>query len=175
MTMMALTLWQPWATLMALDEKRIETRSWGTNYRGVLAIHAAKSMPAEARNLALCGTFARALARWEGPLPLGAVVTVVNLVDCFQITNRSFIAEPERSFGYYAAGRWAWVTQPLRRLARPIPARGAQGLWQWKEGDAILHLPLGEDGLGTDAGRDAQRPGVPGAGLGTARERLHGQ
>ena len=36
-----LTLWQPWATLVACGMKRIETRSWSTNYRGRLAIHAA--------------------------------------------------------------------------------------------------------------------------------------
>lgn len=43
--MKALTLWQPWASLIALGIKRIETRSWSTNYRGPLAIHAAKRPP----------------------------------------------------------------------------------------------------------------------------------
>lgn len=36
-----LTLWQPWASLVASSDKRIETRSWGTAYRGLLLIHAA--------------------------------------------------------------------------------------------------------------------------------------
>ena len=40
--MKALTLWQPWASLVALGVKTIETRSWSTTYRGPLAIHAAK-------------------------------------------------------------------------------------------------------------------------------------
>lgn len=39
--MKALTLTQPWATLIALGAKTIETRSWATTYRGPLAIHAA--------------------------------------------------------------------------------------------------------------------------------------
>ncbi len=39
--MKALTVWQPWATLVAIGAKRIETRSWSTSYRGPLAIHAA--------------------------------------------------------------------------------------------------------------------------------------
>lgn len=38
--MKALTLWQPWASLVALGEKKIETRTWSTTYRGTLAIHA---------------------------------------------------------------------------------------------------------------------------------------
>ena len=40
--MKALSLWQPWASLVALRVKTIETRSWSTSYRGPLAIHAAK-------------------------------------------------------------------------------------------------------------------------------------
>jgi hypothetical protein len=42
--MKALTLIQPWATLVALGEKQIETRSWDTKYRGPLAIHAGKKI-----------------------------------------------------------------------------------------------------------------------------------
>ena len=43
--MKALTLWQPWASLIAVGAKTIETRSWSTKYRGPLAIHAAKRRP----------------------------------------------------------------------------------------------------------------------------------
>jgi hypothetical protein len=35
-----LTLHQPWASLIAVGVKTIETRSWSTQYRGPLAIHA---------------------------------------------------------------------------------------------------------------------------------------
>lgn len=42
--MKALTLIQPWATLIMLGEKQIETRSWNTKYRGKLAIHAGKKI-----------------------------------------------------------------------------------------------------------------------------------
>lgn len=40
--MKALTLYQPWASLVAIGAKRIETRSWNTKYRGPLAIHVSK-------------------------------------------------------------------------------------------------------------------------------------
>ncbi len=43
--MKALTLCQPWASLVALGHKRIETRCWETKYRGTLAIHAAAALP----------------------------------------------------------------------------------------------------------------------------------
>jgi hypothetical protein len=37
-----ISLWQPWASLVAVGAKRIETRGWATAYRGRLGIHAAK-------------------------------------------------------------------------------------------------------------------------------------
>jgi len=40
--MKAISLWEPWATAIAIGAKKIETRSWATSYRGPLAIHAAK-------------------------------------------------------------------------------------------------------------------------------------
>ena len=42
--MKVLSLWQPWATLMAIGAKKIETRHWYTRYRGPLVIHAAKTL-----------------------------------------------------------------------------------------------------------------------------------
>ena len=41
----ALTLYQPWAQLVSLGVKTIETRSWSTRYRGPLAIHASVRTP----------------------------------------------------------------------------------------------------------------------------------
>lgn len=43
--MKVLTLHQPWASLIALGVKSIETRSWSTKYRGPLAIHAGATVP----------------------------------------------------------------------------------------------------------------------------------
>ena len=48
----AISLWQPWASLIALGGKKIETRSWPTKYRGPLAIHASKNQPPYAQTLA---------------------------------------------------------------------------------------------------------------------------
>lgn len=38
--MKAVTISQPFATLVALGAKTLETRSWATKHRGDLAIHA---------------------------------------------------------------------------------------------------------------------------------------
>jgi hypothetical protein len=59
--MKVLTLTQPWATLVAIGAKRIETRSWSTNYRGPLAIHAAKGFPKWAQEICFTEPFATTL------------------------------------------------------------------------------------------------------------------
>lgn len=63
--MKALTLYEPWASLVALGAKKIETRSWPTKYRGPLAIRAAKSYEAWHMNLSWEEPFYSALK----PLP----------------------------------------------------------------------------------------------------------
>src|SRR5512135_2242784 len=148
-SMKALTLTQPWATLVALGLKRIETRSWATSYRGLLAIHAAQRFPKEARAFTVdpvCYEAVR-LASGSNPLvtgyPLGVVLATCRLVDCVHTEefNRNRVLrlygwdsetafemnERERLFGNYEPGRWAWLLTDVKRLAAPIPAKGALG------------------------------------------------
>ena len=79
--MRGITLWQPWASAVALAVKKIETRTWLTQYRGPLAIHAARRWrPQQARFYALHEkTLRRAGLDVERPLPLGEIIAVVEL------------------------------------------------------------------------------------------------
>jgi hypothetical protein len=92
----ALTIRQPWATLIALGVKMIETRSWRTNYRGPIAIHAGKVLTYleddQIGEWAIGTDHAdrAVLYPWrhpwdEQPLPLGAVVATATLTDCVPI------------------------------------------------------------------------------------------
>src|SRR3954466_13347819 len=131
--MKCLTLMQPWATLIAVGAKRVETRSWATAYRGPLAIHASVRLPAAARALFAREPFAPAF-RQAGILraedfPLGKVLAVCRLVECQRITVENWPAEPEASFGDYTPGRWAWLLDDVELLEEPVPARGKLGLW----------------------------------------------
>lgn len=136
--MTTLSLWEPWATLMAIDAKRYETRSWHTPYRGPLLIHAAKKWDVELNDLCDKEPFRTALraAGYErGPqfrytLPLGYLLGVVDLVDCRRTDDvRRGLSDRERAFGDYGPGRFAWKTQNVRRFAQPIPCVGSQGLF----------------------------------------------
>lgn len=135
--MKAISLWQPWASLVAHELKHFETRHWPTNYRGTLAIHAAKR---KADFYELNPTIIQSLLNVGymklSELPYGCIVCTVNLVDCEpteEVVKRTWfkeIAATELHFGDYSPGRFAW------QLDTPIfmgdtPARGSQGFWEW--------------------------------------------
>ena len=135
---------QPWASLVAIGENRIETRSWSTRYRGPLAIHAAKAFPADARALCRRQPYRAVLARHgygsAADLPLGSVIatTVLEEVIAFdrdslrktrEAARRGLLPEHEADFGDFSPGRFGFVLGPVRRLAVPVPARGMLGLW----------------------------------------------
>lgn len=150
-TMKAITLWQPWASLVAIGAKQIETRSWATPYRGTLAIHAALKFPDEAKALVATQPFLSSLEKItpnsEGfrDLPRGVIVAVCELVQCLSIPTMrgrypfnhpklDTIAllppdSPEYDFGDYTPGRFAWMLAQVRVLHEPIPCRGYQQLW----------------------------------------------
>jgi hypothetical protein len=131
--MKALTLWQPWASLVAAGAKTIETRSWSTDYRGPLAIHSA--LAADNLSLALHGSMKAALTvAGINPeaLPLGKIVAVCYLSACLS-TDEELPDLPawEFEFGDFSPGRYAWFLASIQALDFPIPVRGRQGLWNW--------------------------------------------
>ena len=151
-TIPTLALTQPWATLVMIGAKKLETRSWRTDYTGPLGIHAAKGFPGWAKDLCVLPVFRRALAavgvRIED-LPLGKILGTVTLEGCVQIVTPSLgrghpagtmlleadgakytVFEPERTFGDYTAGRYAWKLSAPRPLSEPVPWRGSLGLFK---------------------------------------------
>ena len=131
--MKAITIRQPWATLIAVGAKQYETRSWRTTYLGPLAIHSSKTFNIHDRKWA--SFLSRPLAR-EGighisELPLGAIVAVCTLAVCIRTseTLRKKLDNSEKLYGNFADGRYAWRLTNVRLLAKPIATRGYQSLW----------------------------------------------
>ena len=117
--MKALTVRQPWASLIAERRKRYETRSWLTHYRGLLAIHAGKNA-SEIPN------------DYIGQFPLGAIVAIAEIVQCHRAEDiRDYLSREELEVGDFSSGRFAWELRNVRPIVPPIPARGYQGLWEW--------------------------------------------
>ncbi len=146
----ALTLHQPWATLVAIGAKTFETRSWGTVYRGPLIIHAGKlkeaignmenalalPMTVDGEAYTICLAIRNALRTERlllSNLTLGCAVALVDLVDCIKMTPDFIVAQSanELLFGLWEPGRYAWKLANVRPFEKPVAARGAQGLWKW--------------------------------------------
>ena len=134
--MKAITLTQPWATLVALGAKRIDTRSWRVDYQGPLAIHAAKSYPKWARELCYSEPFWSALRPMgvfiDPGMYLGVVVATCELVNVVN-TQCIWPDAREHAFGDYTPGRYAWMLGSVQPLTVPVPAKGSLGLWEWEQ------------------------------------------
>ena len=133
--MKAISIQQPYGTLIAIQAKAIETRSWSTKYRGPLAIHTSKVLKPALRDLCLQEPFSGVLAKGGyvsvEDLPLGMVIATCNLVDVWPITPDNIPSEPEYSFGDYTPGRFSWSLKDVKRLPKPIAAKGQLGLWDF--------------------------------------------
>lgn len=131
--MKALSLWQPWPSLIAHGLKQYETRGWYTSHRGPLAIHASKRWtPDEAAMLdLLANQFNEVYNALSYPMPLGAVVCICNLITCIPTNNLQQISRMERAVGDFSPGRFAWRLELVEVFEEPIPAKGKQGLWDW--------------------------------------------
>lgn len=124
--MKAISLWQPWASAMALGWKRNETRHWPTKYRGPLLIHAAKKVIGWP-SIDLQSLF-DGIAFQPSNLPRGAILCQVNLVDCKRILIHNWPEGIERMLGDYTPNRFMWITEDLQAF-NPIPFRGSQGFF----------------------------------------------
>ena len=148
--MKAITIHQPYASLIAVGAKRYETRSWATRYRGQIATHAGKQdwtgrMSSEEITAAInafTGTryevaSGRAENNYDYIYPYGAVIATAELVDCIKIIETTEIYKPELLFGDFTAGRYIWVLANVKMFPEPIPERGKQGLWEWESDYAV--------------------------------------
>lgn len=130
----ALTISQPFASLIASGEKWIENRSWPTSYRGELAIHAGKGL--------------QYLDREElDEYPSGCVIAIGRLsacisigvieIECIRFGKKQLIPGTSRNWfeadrHKHAEGPWCWILENVRTID-PVPMRGAQGLWNVPE------------------------------------------
>ena len=135
--MKALTVYEPWASFIAAGLKRYETRSFKTNYRGLIAIHAAKrwekDQDAALRRLAAVHPQLREYLSYEWPL--GCVIAACRLVAVYPTEklhkNLRDNHPLEYALGDYSPDRFAWELQVLKLPPKPIKATGQQGIWEW--------------------------------------------
>lgn len=144
-----LSLHQPWASAIARGHKRIETRSWPTTWRGLVAIHATRK---GRENVRAHVQHDEALSRRLGmgplqDLPKGALVALVEVLDCEGTRNapmwpsaiREALTEQERELGDFSVGRYAWFLRLHACIeSAAIAHAGRQGLTALGEEKTLL-------------------------------------
>lgn len=129
--MKVLSIIEPYATLIKLNKKKIETRSFKTNYRGELYIHASSTKISKEwfNNKELMSLVL------DNNLNFGYIICKCNLVDCIYM-DEEFLEKIKRDrleyiCGDYKLGRYAWVLEDIEVLDNPIYAKGKLGIWNY--------------------------------------------
>ena len=136
--MKALTLHQPWASLIADGRKAIETRSWPPP-RGLIgdriAIHAGKRVDVPLSEKWFPGD----------TVPLGAIICTARIDDFAHVEKRGaqwqtlawwygrreFDRVPIDEFGDFSLGRFLWKLAAVQAVSPVVHVSGRQRLWDW--------------------------------------------
>lgn len=131
--MKVISIKEPFATLITNGMKSIETRSWKTNYRGELFIHASGKQLAKEF---LTNDYAIDLIK-KMDMNYGNIICRCNLVDCIYMDESflEYIKQNPREYnvGEYKLGRYAWIIENIEPIC-PIPAKGKLNIWTF-DGD----------------------------------------
>lgn len=156
--MKAITVHQPYASLIVEGRKRFETRSWAYSRKldgQRVAIHAASLLNRKVKDDFHREYFGYPIARndwWKKSY--GAVVGTAILDRCGQVVvvenvdesgvleirwratagrgaATEIIPKSECRHGDFSRGRWIWELA-LAQLMTPVHVRGWQGFWNWE-------------------------------------------
>lgn len=121
--MKVLTLKQPWATLVAEGIKKYEFRSWKTNYRGKILIHAGAGVDKEG------------MEQVKGlnlKYPSKKIIACVDIVDCLELDdslNNQIINENNISYGKKYRTGYAWKLDNVKLISIDKEINGKLGMW----------------------------------------------
>jgi len=133
--MKALTICQPYASLILRGDKRVENRTWPTSYRGPMYIHAGKSREWFDEDADLIDEF--------GCMPpFGAVIGIADLIDCIR-EDEIAMGDFDQKYPWiraheHVSGPWCWVLDNVVPIG-PWPYRGAQRLFEINDLDEAVY------------------------------------
>lgn len=125
--MKVLTIKEPWASLIINGYKKYEFRSWKTNYRGKIYIHAGLTLE---KNM---------ISRFEDynlDYGKGEIIGEAVITDCIKIDdefNNNLIKQNKLVYGNHGhVGIYAWKLENIIKYERRIPCKGSLGLWNYE-------------------------------------------
>lgn len=124
--MKALTIRQPWASLIISGHKLYEFRTWQTRYRGKILIHA---------GMGIDKSYLPYYENYNLEYTKGAIIGEADLADCI-LVDESFNEELYKMnpliYGNNHIGIYAWKLENIIKYDEPIYVKGQLGLWNYK-------------------------------------------
>lgn len=125
--MKVITIKQPWATLIVEGYKRFEFRSWKTNYRGDILIHAGKGIDKEAME--------RLKKYLPDEIPIGKIIGKATLTNCVPMSKDFADMLSKENNDIYTthsfSRNYGFKLENVEKLDNPIEIRGQLGLWNY--------------------------------------------
>ena len=123
--MKALTIKEPWASLIINGYKEYEFRSWKTNYRGKILIHAGMSN----ENISKFDIYNLEYSK-------GEIIGEAEIVDCILVTeefNNELLKKNSLVYGKTNhTSTYAWKLTNIKKYDKKIPCKGKLGLWNYE-------------------------------------------
>lgn len=126
--MKAITIQQPFATLIAEGFKKYEFRTWKTSYRGDILIHAGKRVDRPTMNQFL---------QLGLEYPRGAIIAKARLTDCIEVTDEFREILKEKNLLVYSGvlndSTWkgyAFILEDVEKI-KPIETKGKLSFWEF--------------------------------------------
>ena len=123
--MKVISLTEPYATLIMDNKKKIETRSWKTDYRGELYIHAGKGVDKKRMDM---------ISDYNLKYLLGYIIAKVNLTDCILVDEKmsdELRKSNPKVYTHDYTGYYAWKLDDVEILENPIEANGKLSIWNY--------------------------------------------
>lgn len=124
--MKALTVKEPWASLIINGYKEYEFRRWKTNYRGRILIHAGLTLEEDA---------SKNFKDYNLNYGKGEIIGEATLTDCILVTDKLEDDLYKLNPLVYAKSKhsrvYAWKLEDIKVYNRRIPSKGRLGLWNY--------------------------------------------
>jgi len=125
--MKVLTIKQPWANLIIDGYKKYEFRSWKTNYRGKILIHAGLSVE---------GDMEKRFQEYNLNYDYGCIIGEANLVECILVDEKFNQELRDINPLVYSKSnhveKYAWKLENIVKYDKPIYVKGKLGLWNYE-------------------------------------------
>lgn len=125
--MKVLTIRQPYASAVVCGYKQFEFRSWKTNYRGKILIHAAMTKDNDSMTK---------FEKYHLNYNFGMIIGEVDLLDCIlvdDVLDKSLRKKDDIIYEHNHIGKYAWKLSKPIIYSEPIKVKGKLGLWNYYE------------------------------------------